>query len=244
LAIRSLNQLLAVDDLNKDYEITDAIEVPLESYALNDLEQKMLENNVDLKTKYLSQSIVKHDLELAKTGRYPKLSMDASATNNWGRVDQSGAEFLQNGEFVSLPIDVLQTENRSYRLNFSLTYNLFNGKKINTAIKNAAVREDIANIQIYQMTLSLRKDLYSDFDNFNVRKLVYGINKRKLEAAELNVDITGDKFKLGSISSFDFRTVQINYLTAALQELNSRYGYLESKIALMRLTGSILEVYQ
>ena len=94
------------------------------------------------------------------------------------------------------------------------------------------------------MTLSLRNDLYSNYDNYVFRKRIYDINKMKLESAELNLNITEDKFKLGAINSFDFRTVQINYLTSALQELNSRYSLVESDIALMRITGSILEVYQ
>jgi outer membrane protein TolC len=147
---------------------------------------------------------------------------------------------------VKLPSEnqIVQTNNINYALNFSLTYNLFSGRRINTAIKNAAIREDIGNIEIEKMTLSLRNDLYSNYDNYVFRKRIYGINKRKLESAELNLSITEDKFKLGAINSFDFRTVQINYLTSALQELNSRYSLVESDIALMRITGSILEVYQ
>lgn len=245
-AIRSLNQLLANEDLDKSYTLTDTIDIQVEKYDLNELEKKMLENNADLMTKYLSQSVVKHDMELARSERYPKLSLNANASNNWGRVDQSQAEFFDfsTQSFTPGPTEILSSENRTYALNFSLTWNLFNGRRINTAIKNAMIREDIGNIEIDRMTLSLRKDLRSDLDNYSVRQQIHGINSRKLEAAELNLQISGDKFKLGAINSFDFRTVQVNYLTSALQELNSRYGLLESKIALMRLTGTILEVYQ
>lgn len=245
-AVRTLNQLLAVSDLDRTYNLTDTIGEMLETYNLEDLEKKMLENNSDLKTKYLAQSIVKYDLKLARSEMYPKVSLNASASNNWSQIDQSKAEFynFSTQTFTPGPTEVLPSENRSYAINFSLTYNLFNGRKINTAIKNAAIREDIGEIEIEKMTISLRKDLYSDLDNYQIRRQIYEINKRKLKAAELNVDISKDKFKMGSINSFDYRTVQINYLTAALQELNSRYGLLESKISLMRLTGTILEVYQ
>lgn len=245
-AVRALNQLLSVEELDREYLLTDTIAAPVEVYKMEDLEAKMMENNVDLKTKYLTQSIVKHDMELARSERYPKLSLNASASNNWGRVDQSQAEFFDfsTQSFVPGPTEILNSENRTYAINFSLTYNLFNNHKISTAIKNARIREDIGNIEIDKMTLSLRKDLYTDLDNYNIRRQIYGINSRKLEAADLNMQISEDKFKLGSINSFDFRTVQVNYLTAALQELNSRYGLVESKIALMRLTGTILEVYK
>jgi len=247
-AVRTLNSLMAVKDLNKEYFYLDIIEVPLEKYRIKDLEAKMLENNVDLKTKYLSQSVLKEEMNLARSERYPKINMRASAGESWGRVDQSLAKFLnpQSGGFETLPVDqqVLNSVSINYTLGFSLTYNLFNGRKINTALKNALVREDIGNIEIDKITLSLRNDLYTEYDKYSIRQQLYGINKRKLESAELNQSITENKFKLGAINSFDFRTVQINYLTAALQELNSRYGLVESKVALMRLTGTILEVYQ
>ena len=247
-AVRTLNTLLAVKEIDKEYTYTDPIGVPVEVYDLNTLEVKMLENNLDLKSKYINQSIVKYDLELAKSEMYPKFSLGARASNTWGRVDQSNALFLDQStrEFVKLPAEnqIAQTNNINYALNFSLTYNLFSGRRINTAIKNAAIREDIGNIEIEKMTLSLRNDLYTNYDNFVFRKRIYGINKRKLEAAELNLSVTEDKFKLGAINSFDFRTVQLNYLTSALQELNSRYSLVESDISLMRITGSILEVYQ
>lgn len=245
-AVRTLNQLLSETDLEKVYQLTDTIFAPIEQYDQGEMESKMLENNIDLKTKYLGQSIVKHDMELARSERYPKLAMNATASNSWARVDQSQAEFFDFSTqgFVPGPTEILNSENRTYAINFSLTYNLFNGRRIQTAVKNAKIREDIGNIEIDKMTLSLRKDLYTELDNYNIKRQIYGINKRKVEAADLNLEITNEKFKLGSINSFDVRTVQVNYLTAALQELNSRYGLLESKVALMRLTGTILEVYQ
>jgi outer membrane protein TolC len=247
-ALRTLNNLLAIKDLDKAYYMSDSIEASKEDYAMADLESKMMAENVDLNTKYLGQSIVKYDLQIAKSELYPKLSVNASRSSSWGRVDQTNALFFNQttGELQQLPEDsrVLNTSSLNYGLNFSLTYNLFNGRRINTAIKNAKVREDLGNLEIDKMKLSLRNDLYSNFDSYVIRKKIYGINERKLKSAELNLRITGDKFKLGSINSIDFRVVQLNYLSAALEELNSRYGLLQSKIALMRLTGSILEVYQ
>lgn len=247
-AVRTLNTLLVVKEIDKEYTYSDPIGIPLEMYDLNTLEVKMLENNIDLKAKYINQSVVKYDLQLAKSEMYPKFSLGARAADTWGRVDQSNALFLDQTtrEFVNLPAEnqIVGTNNINYALNFSLTYNLFNGRRINTAIKNATIRDDIGNIEIEKMTLSLRNDLYSNYDNYVFRKRIYDINKMKLESAELNLNITEDKFKLGAINSFDFRTVQINYLTSALQELNSRYSLVESDIALMRITGSILEVYQ
>lgn len=245
-ALRALNTLLAEEDLDRQYMLTDRMDIPDEEYNLTDLEGKMMSNNVDLRTKYISQSIIKEDLKLAQSERYPKLNLGVSATNSWGWIDQRLAKFYnsQTGEYETSPFGVRHSESRNYAMGFSLSYNLFNGRRINTAIKNAVIREDIGNVEIGKMELSLKEDLYNNFDNYRFRKRIYDINKRKLEAAELNLKVTEDKFKLGAINSFDFRTIQINSLTAALQELNARYSLIESRVALMRLTGVILEAYQ
>lgn len=247
-AIRTLNTLMAVEDLNKRYRMTDRIQVPVENYDLKGLEEKMLSNNADLRTKYISQSVVKYDAQLARSELYPKISLGGNVSGSWGRVDQSNALFFDQtlGELRSLPVEnqILNTSNANYALGLTLTYNLFNGHRISTAIKNANLREDISNMEIDKMTIELRRDLYTNFDNFVFRKRIYDINKIKLETAELNLNISEDKFKLGAINSIDFRVVQLNYLNAAIQELNSRYSLLESDVALMRLTGTILEEYQ
>ena len=247
-AVRTLNTLMAVDDIDKKYKLTDPIRLPLHDYDLRALEEKMLAQNVDLKTKYLSQSILKYDAQLARSELYPKISFGASVTNTYGRVDQSQALFYNQSEekFVSLPKEnqVLNTANANYAFGLTLTYNLFNGHRITTAIKNANLREDMGNLEIDKMKMTLREDLHNNYDNFVFRKRIHDINKTKLESAELNLRITEDKFKLGAINSIDFRVVQLNHLNAALAELNSRYSLLESDISLMRLTGTILEEYQ
>ena len=62
--------------------------------------------------------------------------------------------------------------------------------------------------------------------------------------ADKNVDITTEKYRNGTISSFDFRTVQNNQLIAAVQEQQSIYNLIDSRVELMRLTGGIIEVYK
>ena len=245
-SIRVLNQLMAVQDLDKTYRLTDTLAASLENYTMGDLEAKMLSNNTDLRTRYISQSIIHHDLRLARSERYPKLLLSASASNNWGRVDQSQAEFfnISTGGFVPGPTEIFSSESRTYAIGFSLTYNLFNNRRISTAIRSAILREENAVIETYRRLKSLGKDLLTEFDNYNIRKRQYEINARKREVADQNVRITGEKFRLGAINSFDFRTIQLNYLTAAIQELNSRYGLLESKVNMMRITGTIIEEYK
>mgnify|MGYP000040920231 CR=1 FL=1 len=243
-SFRELNRLMVAKNPNETYELG-VLEAPMNSYEYTDLEQKALAGNIDLKKKYVSQSIIKHEIELSRASSYPKFSMDVNAGTSIGQTDFSNAEFFDQTtrEYVSGPSDPQSTVTNNYGLNFSITYNLFNGKKVNRAIKNALIRENIGDLEIESMKYSLQTDLRNALDEYQIRQQIYFINKRKMESAKLNLQISEEKFKLGAINSFDFRTVQINYITAALQELNSRFGLKESELNLMRLTGGILEVY-
>jgi outer membrane protein len=93
------------------------------------------------------------------------------------------------------------------------------------------------------MTTSLNRDLEDAYDAYNSKQLIYDINQRKTEAARQNLEISTEKYRNGTINSFDFRVVQNNHLLAAIQELQSVYNLLDSRVTLMRLTGEILESY-
>lgn len=241
--LRDFNMLLA-EDPSTAYDLTDPLETELEQYDFMDLVNRMESGNVDLKKKYISQAILQYDVGLRKTDKQPELRLNSYYNYNRNRNDLSKASFPSDGGFVPGPADPLNSVSASYAANFTLSFNLFNGGKINRAIQNARIQEDIGNIQIDKMKTSLRRDLANAFDQYNIRTQIYGVNQRKQEVSELNLQISENKYRNGSINSFDFRTVQNNQLVASIQKLTSMYNIIESKVELMRLTGGILEVYK
>lgn len=243
-SLRTLNAILAEDPETR-YELTVGLTAEVENYDYNDLVAKMENENVDLQKQYLTQAILQYDVGLRRADKQPSLRVNSFYNYNKNRMDLSNASFpAGDGGFVSGPEDALSSITGSYAVNFVLSFNLFNGGKINRAIQNARIQEDIGNVQIDKMKTELRRDLANAYDQYNIRKQVYGINKRKREVADKNVDITTEKYRNGTISSFDFRTVQNNQLIAAVQEQQSIYNLIDSRVELMRLTGGIIEVYK
>jgi outer membrane protein TolC len=243
-AVRNLNFLLAGDDPDQDYVFTDGLEYEYQNYDLDVLASKLENENIDLKKQYISQAITKYNYELSRSSRLPRLSFNAgfSDTRQW--LDLSQATFFTGDGFESGPDVALKSTTRLYYTNFVISYTLFNGGKINRAIQNAIIQEDIANVQTERLKTSLYKDLADAYDSYNIRRQLYGINDRKLEAAQQNLEISQEKYKNGTISSFDFRTVQNNNLLAAITRLQSLYNLIDANITLMRLTGGIVETYQ
>ncbi len=62
----------------------------------------------------------------------------------------------------------------------------------------------------------------------------------KLESAKLNMELATEKYRNGTISSFNFRDVQLIFLNAASKKLNAIYDLLDTQTELLRLTGGIV----
>ncbi len=242
-ALRNLNVLLA-DNPGVEYDLTDPLETEIDDFDFEELYAKLESGNLDLKKQYLTQAVLTHDVGLRKADRYPTLGLNASFNDNRQRLDLSGATFFTGDGFASGPNESFSSTTRTYAVGFTLSFNLFNGGKINRAIQNAVIREDVGNIRIEKMKNSLHKDLVDAYDQFTIRRQILGINSRKSESASQNLDISEDKFRNGTINSFDYRTVQNNQLVAAIQKLQSTYDLIDSKVELMRLTGGLLETYR
>ncbi len=240
-ALRSLNFLLDEPDVDKDYLFTNDLLAEVEELQFADLASRLESSNVDLKKLYLSQAILNHNMGMARADRLPRLSVDAGYNYNRSVQDLTNAK-SDNSNFVA-PAETSITNRGTYYANFTLAFTLFNGNKINRAIKNAVVQEDIGNIQIEKLRSSINRDLYDRYDEFTTRLMIYNINKRRVASAEINLTISDEKFKTGSINSFDFRTVQNNNLDAKIQLLQSLYNLIDSKVVLMRLTGGLMDKY-
>ncbi|UII31000.1 TolC family protein [Fulvivirga ulvae] len=243
-AIRDLNVLLAEQDIDKMYVLTDELEVDIETYEMADLMAKLNAENVDLKKQFIAQRILDYDVAIRRADRYPQLSFNAGYSHNRSRVDLSNATFpSDDGSSTPGPADPLNAITDTYFANFTLSFTLFNGGKINRAIENALITEDIENIRTERLKNTLYRDLAKAHDEYEIRTRLYRISDRRKQATETNLQISEEKFKNGTINSFDYRTVQNDNLTAAIQELQSLYNVIDSKVSLMRLTGGIIETY-
>ncbi|MEM6523747.1 MAG: TolC family protein [Bacteroidota bacterium] len=243
-AVRDLNVLLGEEDVTKEYLFAeDLSQFKIETYDLADLTQRLNDDNVDLRKQYISQSILSHDIRLRKADRMPTLTLNSGFNDNRQRLDLSNAIFFTGEGFTQGPNEALNSVTDTYFVNFTLAFTLFDGGKINRAIKNAQIQEDIGNLRAEQLKNSLLRDLVRSYDQYNIRTSLFQINARREEAAEVNLDISQDKFQTGVINSFDFRTIQNTYLSASIQKLQSLYDVIDSKVSLMRLTGGIIETY-
>lgn len=223
-------RLLLGEDEDINYILKDDFTVEMQAFSLDSLLMQMKSNNNTLRNQYINQEILKKDVQLAKSAMYPVLSLN-------GGIDHI------NARMKYVDTDPLYTNTLDYYANFTLSFNLFNGGNVRRGIKNARISEQIGQLEIEEMQISLGNLLKNYFELYSIRKKLYMVSIANLESAQLNMEISTDKFRSGAINSFNFRDVQVIYLRAAAAKFQAIYNLIDIQTELLRLTGGIISEY-
>jgi outer membrane protein len=260
-AMRNLNLLLS-RDINTQFTMTDSLVHESQTYVFEDLRQKMVSSNTNLQNQFINQEILRNATGAARSNLYPSLQFNVGVN---GSLDKLNAKFRPTEGGVPEPDRTIgyvggnesdpvigvtqyrpeymtQTGN-SYGAygNLSLRWTIFQGGQIRRSIDNAQIQEKIGQLNTDQLKLSLENDLASNFDFYNLRQQLVSITQTKLDAAELNLDLANERYKNGALSAIDLRIVQENYRNAALENFLAIYTSIESRVALIRLTGGLVD---
>ena len=228
---KNLNYLLGVDGAS-EWELTTPFEKDTLSYEFAVLQDKMLSNNATLKNQYIYQSLLEKEIKLAKSSYYPTLSLNAGINANDNTTyyyentpDRSADSYSPSGSLV-------------------LSYSIFNGGNRKRALDIAKVNSEIGDTQTDQMEHSLSNQLYQLYNFYSIRKELLTLSEEQQQAAQLNLNISAEKFAQGAINSFNYRDVQILYKNASLGYLDAIYNLIESDTQLLKITGGILDEYK
>lgn len=237
-ALRNLNQLMGEQDISAPYNLTDSLQAKPQDFDLARLQTDMLVSNANLYRQYLTQQVAAQNTRIAEAGQMPTVDLSLRASQNRNRQDLSNASLLGGGSFEE-PVNTAVTT--SYAATFAFRFTIFNGGQIKRAIQRARIGEDIAQLQFENVQQSLMRDLQNLLATYNARKKLLDIARQSTEAARRNLEISEERFRVGTINSFDLRIVQNNYLNAATSALQAEYNLIAAETDLMRLTGSILQ---
>jgi len=226
----NLNLLMGVD---KDavYNLTTDFKAISEDYKYYDLEDKMFANNKTLLNQYINQEILKKNENLAKSLIWPNLSMTAGSDYSSSYVRYSGVDPNSNYSY-------------DFYVNFSLNFNLYNGGKTRRAIQQASIQREIGDIQESQIKQVLANGLLTVYEMYQIRKQLLVVADASLETAQLNLDLSTEKFKNGSINSFNFRDIQIQFINSEFNRLEAVYNLIDTHTELLRATGGIISEFE
>lgn len=217
-----LNRLLARDS-KTDFKVFDEIVVDEELF-LPQLEELLKENNPELLAQIINERISELESKRVKAGRWPIVS----ATTGYNFSDsQSSLGFTTNSN--------------SHGLNygFRVSMNIFDGFNQNRSEKIAEIQVDNNKILVQQRLGDLLSELNTEFKNYQTSLELIELERKNATSARENLEITVDKYEIGTIPTIEFRTAQLNYINAQLRYSNAIYQAKLAEVFLKSLTGKL-----
>ena len=230
-SIRNLNLLMGAD-IEKEWILSSEIKPELNDKDFNTLKNEMLANNTNIKNQFLNISLNQQAISIAKSSFYPNINLNAGTNTSTGILSTNDA---------NAPIDNTPIRNLNYYANFTLNFRLFDGGKVRRAIKALEIQNEVNQTQLEQMQQQLILELSNTFALYQTRKKIFELNKKAFIASKENLEIARFKEKTGLINSFNFRDIEMNYLSSGVNLYQSSFDLLESNATLLKLTGKIIQ---
>ena len=217
-----LNQILA-RDTSTEFKVIIAFNIDL-LLKLNEISTLAQNQNPQLAAQIINKRISELQLKQTKANRYPTLRVATGYT------------------FVDTQSDLgftTQTSARGLNFGFGATLNIFDGFAQNRNEKLAKIQIENASLAIDQQNLALNTELATAFQTYSTNLSLIELEEKNQAIAKQNLNITLDKFRIGTITTLEFRTAQLNYINAKVRFSDAQFQAKLSEIALKELAGSL-----
>ena len=229
-AVRNLNLLMG-EEIEKKWYLSSEIKPQLDKSDLSDLKKEMLSNNTNIKNQYINLALTQQDITLAKSAFFPVISFNAGTNYSYGKLKSDDVPQFQS----------VQTNNLNYYGNFTLNFRLYDGGKVKRGIKALEIQQEVNQLETDQLTQNLIFELTNVFELYQTRLQLFELNKKAFLVAKDNLNIARLKEKSGLITSFNFRDIEMVYLSSGVNLFQSSYDLLESNATLLKMTGKIIQ---
>lgn len=216
------NQILA-RDTTTEFQVIDTIQLD-SNLLLPELTALAEKQNPQLVAQIISNKIAELQLKQVKANRYPSVKLNA------------GYNFADTQASLGF---ATATSARGFNYGFSAALNIFDGWAQNRNEKIAQLQIDNSKLAVEQQNLALQSQLATSFQTYLTNIELIDLEEKNEAIAKQNLAITLDKFKIGTITTLEFRTAQLNYVNAKVRNSNAQFQAKLSEIALKELAGII-----
>ncbi|TRW99860.1 TolC family protein [Flavobacterium gawalongense] len=217
-----LNQILA-RDLKSDFKVIDFIAVD-NQLLLPELTALAEKQNPQLETQIINKKVAELELKQIKAGRYPTIRVN------------TGYNFSESQSSLGF---VSQSASKGLNYGFSASLNVFDGFAQNRNEKITKIQIENSKMTIEQQNLTLHSQLATSYQTYLTNLELIALEEKNESIAKQNLNITLDKFRIGTITTLEFRTAQLNYVNAKVRYSNAQFLGKLSEIALRELAGNL-----
>ena len=232
-AIKNLNLTLG-KEIETTWNFTDEIDTEIQLFSYENLKASTLADNTNIKNQYYNIQLAKQDIRLSKAVFYPMISVNSGAAYNESTYDIGELSNSMDNTGESL----------NYFANFSVNFRLFDGGKLYSTLRKVKVQKEINDLQYEKVKREVLHQLSLINNKYNSRISAFSLNQKAFKIAETNYALATDKKNRGVINSFMLRDIEIAFITSGINAQQAAYNLMESKIALLKITGGIIQGYK
>jgi outer membrane protein len=222
IAKNRLNEILA-RDIKTDFSVSNNVDVD-KSLLLPELTTLAEKQNPELQSQIINKRVAELNLKQVQSARYPTVSVNtgynfAESKSSLGFTSESYARGLTYG--------------------LSANINIFNGflQKKNENIAKLQIENSTTAIALQSQVLN--SQLASAYQSYLTNIQLIDLEEKNKDIAKNNLDITLEKYRIGTINTLEFRTAQLNYINAQVRLTNALYLAKLSEIVLKELAGNL-----
>ncbi len=218
-----LNEILA-RDTKIDFNVIEEISLD-EPLSLPQLESLAEKQNPVLQAAIINKNIARLDLKQIKAERYPSIIVSTGYVFN---ESESSLGFTTSAE------------SQGWNYGLSARLKIFEGFTQNQNEKIARIRVDNSSLLIEEQRQTLKSQLGTAYKSYLTNISLIELEKSNEAIAKDNLDITIEKFKIGTIPTIEFRTAQLNYIRAIVRYSDAKFQAKLSEISLKEFAGILL----
>ena len=226
---RDLNVILNRDINNREFQVDTLVDFIPQLQIESFLEQSTY-NNVSLLQAQSNIILSDYDIKVSKSGYLPTVGLTGSY--GWNRNISAATAFF--------PGSTTTTDGLSAGL--SLSWNIFDGGQTSVAIQNSKINKENQQLQKKQIALEVERDIANALGNYENKLYIYRVQEENVLTNQDNFDRSEEQYRLGQISSIEFRQAQINLLDAKTSSNLAKYDAKLAELQLLQLTGQLLNI--
>jgi outer membrane protein TolC len=186
--------------------------------------------NVQLLQGASELQISEYQIKSAKSAQLPTVGLTGSY--GWNLTNNPASAFFPS---------TTRTAN-TLAIGANLNWNLFDGGAAIIGLRNAKILKESQELLQKQLEQQVYRDIQNAEGTYQNSVRIFELQQQNLETNQNNFERSREQFKLGQITSIEYRQAQLNLLNAQVNKNAAKYTAKLAEIQLLQLTGQLLNV--
>jgi len=218
----ALNNLLA-RDLQQEFQVVREVHID-QSLTLGNLLEQAKSSNPDLILISINRRLAELEEKTIRANRYPTVRLNG------------GYNFSESESSLGF---VAQSKSRGLTYGVTASVNIFDGFNQRRNERIAKLRIENADLQINQTNLQIETEISQAYNLYKTNLALVELEEKNEQIARQNMNITLEKYKIGTVSAVEFRDAQENFINAVSRFNSAQTQAKLSETLLMELIGKI-----